>query len=223
MYCHKLTNFDIPGIGHIVINELPAPSEFPHLVACKHTLSAEPVKLRQVHGGDAHYIGTHNDVERTRFSRGDALVTSVPEIPIAVVTADCIPVILAHRSAAAVVHCSWRSIAAGVVENTLDLLKESAGIPLNELHCVMGPGILGDEYEVGAEVAEHFPQSISELPSGKFLLDLPAEVAIRLKIAGVLSQNVAVPLASTFKERWLPSYRREGNSVGRMTTAVWLE
>jgi polyphenol oxidase len=105
------------------------------------------VTVRQVHGDrvlDAT-LATPSD-------EADALVSDDPSLAIAMLVADCVPIVLADESSGkvAVAHAGWRGLAAGVIARTLDLLS-----PL-ETHVFIGPSISKEGYQVGPEVAEHF-------------------------------------------------------------------
>ncbi len=176
--------------------------------------------LNQVHGTRVHYA------ERVGAPvEADAVWTDVPRVAIAVTTADCIPVVVADvaSSVVAAIHCGWRGAVGGVIEATLRELPVDA----NDLRAWLGPGICGRCYEVGGDVYEMaavWPDGINTFSptevAGKWLFDLPAYVAGRLRAAGV--SDVYRSNACSFHEHRFFSYRRDGET-GRMATVAWID
>ena len=198
----------------------------PAAVACNRArlrslLPAEPVWLEQVHGAtavaaDAAPPGT----------RADAAVTRVRGTVCAVLSADCLPVLLADRRGRAVgiAHAGWRGLAAGVIEAAVARI----GVPPAALVAWLGPAIGPGVYEVGAEVRAALvaadagaAAAFAERPGGKFLADLYALGRRRLAAAGVT--EVAGGGFCTFTERdRFFSYRREG-TTGRFASLIWMD
>ncbi len=222
---YKLKSFDHPGFEHALIIPKTAPQETIVLDDFQNSLPSAPLFMKQVHGGTVHLVSKKDRNPFPSGSFGDGIITDIPRKPIMVFTADCIPLIIASAEPRfiGVIHASWRSTVVGIIENTLRLLKEEYESSATNLLCAMGPSILGDDYEVGPEVAWRFPNSIREKSGGKYLLDLPAEVTSRLAHLGVPIENISPPPLSTFREKWLPSYRRDGDAAERIETVVWLE
>ena len=176
--------------------------------------------LRQVHGTRVHYapcVGTAVEA--------DAVWTDVPGVAIAVTTADCIPIVLADgaSSVVAVIHCGWRGAVGGVIEATLRELPVEA----NDLRAWLGPAICGRCYEVGIDVYERaitWPDGAGAFAptdaAEKWLFDLPAYAAGRLKAAGV--DEICRSNACTFHEDRFFSYRRDGRT-GLMATVAWID
>jgi polyphenol oxidase len=154
---------------------------------------------------------------------GDALWTTTPGLALAVVTADCVPVVLAGGGALAVVHAGWRGIAASIVPAALAALPMSAGT----LTAWVGPAIGPCCYEVGAEVAAAVVAASSteaelEGPHGRPHLDLTAAVRAQLEAAGVATVWTSGRCTRCHPEHW-HSYRRDGRGGGRNVTLAWLE
>ncbi|WP_373002128.1 peptidoglycan editing factor PgeF [Marinobacter sp.] len=180
--------------------------------------------LNQVHGTEV--------VELTPDSVGqppnaDASYTRHPGIACAILTADCLPVILADREGTVVgaAHCGWRSLCGGVIEN----LVSAMAVAPETLHAWLGPAIGPGSFEVGPEVRdaflEHDPKAARAFKaegarSGHFMADIYALATLRLDHLGV--SNVAGGRLCTVQDsdRFF-SYRRDGQT-GRMATLVWL-
>ncbi len=166
---------------------------------------------------------------REGFSgRGDALWTARPGLALSVITADCVPVLLAASEAeggrVAAVHAGWRGITAGVVEGALEAL----GAPPETLAAWIGPSIGVCCYEVGGDVADEVAAASDpsvaipghRTPRGRPHLDLAGAVRHQLVRAGVPAPRVLLRCTRCDAER-LWSYRREGKGVGRNVAFIW--
>ncbi len=147
------------------------------------------VTVHQVHSAEAlHVTGPLADRPKV-----DALVTATPGVAIAVLTADCQPVLFADHEAGVIgaAHAGWRGARDGVLEATLDAM-ERLGADRERIHAVIGPTISQPSYEVGPELLESF---LDDDPgNGRFfaqghgdrvLFDLPGFGLHRLRKAGV--------------------------------------
>lgn len=152
----------------------------------------------------------------------DAVWTEVVGLPIAVLTADCLPVVLAARdgSCVGVAHGGWRSLVAGV----LPALVAAMPVPGSELVAWGGPGIGVAAYEVGTDVAAAVRAlqgaELALLPGvrlGKFQLDLHRLAQLSLAGSGVTQYQASSRCA--FEDIACYSYRRQGGgATGRMAT-----
>ncbi len=184
-------------------------------------LPGEPRWLRQVHGVEvaaAHEIAGP--------VAADAAWTGRSGVVCAVLTADCLPVLLAAQdgSVVAAVHAGWRGLVGGVVEATVAALASRARGPLSAW---LGPAIGPDAFQVGAEVREAFLERDSGagacfLPDtgGRYRADLFALTRRRLYACGVVSVRGGGVCTWSSPERFF-SYRRDGET-GRMATLIWL-
>jgi YfiH family protein len=183
-------------------------------------LPAEPCWLQQVHGVQAVPA-----VSGTPPPEADAGYTDRPGVVCAVLTADCLPILLCDRAGRriAAIHAGWRGLANGVIERALDCAGPAAGGWLAWLGPAIGPGV----FEVGAEVRDAFvtghaaaTEAFQPSPAGRWLADL--YVLARQRLAGCGVTDVYGGGACTYsdRERFF-SYRRDG-ATGRMATLVWL-
>lgn len=141
---------------------------------------------------------------------GDALFGDATDLALSVVTADCVPVLLSGSRGLAAVHAGWRGLVSGVIPAALEKLggADTAWI---------GPTIGPCCYEVGEEVAEHFPEE-TVIPGPKPHLDLVAAARLQLKdVEDIRSVGICTRCAA---DR-LYSYRREGKGVGRNVAFIW--
>ena len=182
-----------------------------------------PVYLGQVHGVDT--------VELTGGESADALTvdaafTRVPGLVCAVLTADCLPVVLAARSgdAVAVAHAGWRGLSGGILE------RVAARMPVDpaELVAWLGPAIGPRAFEVGPEVRAAFlaadPGAVGAFFRGtadRWFADLYMLARRRLHRAGVPTVRGGGHCTVGESRRFF-SHRRDGAGCGRMATLAWL-
>lgn len=172
--------------------------------------------LSQVHGARVIRL----DENSSQDQQADASISTHKQVACAVMTADCLPLLLCHKRAKAVaaVHCGWRGLAAGIIAETLRRLPDT---PSNYL-AWLGPAIGPQAFEVGGEVARHFPaQQAAFMRSkqpGKYLADIYALASMQLQHSGV--ENIYGGDYCTFSQidRFF-SYRRDGQT-GRMASVI---
>ena len=187
-------------------------------------LPAEPHWLQQVHGttvidaGEAFVAG--------EVPVADAAHCSQPGAVCAVLTADCLPVLLCDAAGrhVAALHAGWRGLAAGVIEQTIDAMQQ----PGETLLAWLGPAIGPDAYQVGDEVRDVFlghdkeaETAFRQGPDGNWMADLYRLARQRLAERGVSAIYGGHECSFTDAERFF-SYRRDG-VTGRMATLIWLE
>lgn len=161
-----------------------------------------------VHGAEVARV----DAPRAGIDGVDALITDRANTPLLATFADCYPILVydPERRALALVHAGWRGTAAGVARNTIASLAREYGCSPGDLVCGIGPGICGDCYEVGPEVAERFPANVVQpSPSGRFLLDLATANRDQLIGSGVDPDRISRLAACTLESIDLPSHRRD--------------
>ncbi len=112
------------------------------------------VTLRQIHSDLIHHVTGRPE----HALAGDGLLTCTPELLLAVLTADCVPVILVDpkRRAVGVFHAGWRGTVKRIVEKGVGEMQRWFGSRPRDLKAAIGPGIGGCCYEVGEEVRTRF-------------------------------------------------------------------
>lgn len=183
-------------------------------------LPAKPVWLKQVHG--CHCVDA---ADTTPGSEADAAFARSPGIVCAVLTADCLPVLLCDTagSIVAVAHAGWRGLAAGIIEATM----KAMALPGEQLMAWLGPAIGPQQFEVGGEVRtifiEHDPQAAEAFipkTNGKWLCNIYTLARQRLAAQGVCHVAGADFCTASDPVRFF-SYRRDG-TTGRMASLIWL-
>jgi YfiH family protein len=172
--------------------------------------------MSQVHGNRVAIIEEVSDEPPT----ADALVTGIPGITLAVMVADCIPLLLTSREAVAAVHVGRRGLVNNVAIKTIEVMREMGA---QDISATIGPAICGRCYEVSAdihqEVVTDFPMADSRTDSGSLALDLPNALNAVLQSAGISID--ASQSACTVERADLFSYRRDG-ATGRQAGLVRL-
>lgn len=198
----------------------------------RHVLPNEPAWLQQVHGvrvvdaDDLQLFGSNQPPPAA-----DASVSSTPGRVLAVLTADCLSVVMADQAGTVVgvAHAGWKGLAAGVLEATLQLMR--AKLPqATEWRAWVGPGIGAKAFQVGEDVrlaflgkgAEQLGHFLPDpLESGKWRADLAGLACWRLRQMGVQHiENSGLCTVNDPKRQFF-SYRRN-RQTGRMATLAWL-
>lgn len=193
----------------------------------QHAIGVEAIQwLDQVHGVRCVSV-SRESVEQV--PRADAAWTCCDRLALAVLTADCVPVVIGDRagSSVGVAHGGWRGLVGGILGNLVDALPS----PASELVAWLGPAIGPQAYEVGDDVRA----AVAALPEGaalvdaafraggapgKYLLDLFTLSERLLERVGVAT--VITARTCTFHDPSCYSFRREGRT-GRMATLAWLD
>jgi len=182
-------------------------------------LPEQPHWLKQVHGCAVAEAAAGPGCE------ADAVYADRPDQLCAVLTADCLPLLLCDRDGreVAAVHAGWRGLAGGVIEAAVARMAAAPG----DLLAWLGPAIGPDAFEVGDEVRAAFvaqnPASADAFrpsPTGRWLADIYRLARLRLAACGLESVHGGTHCTYSEPERFF-SYRRDG-ATGRMASLVWL-
>lgn len=178
--------------------------------------------LNQVHG-----IAVHNHrCDEVAIVTADACISRTPGLACAVLTADCLPILLCTKdgSAVAAVHAGWRGLLAGVIEACVAQLA-----PANEIAAYLGPAIGAAAFEVGPELREaflaHDPSSAIAFKAGmgdRFFANLALLARQRLQNLGIASISESGRCSYTEHDVFY-SHRRAGPKTGRFASLIWLE
>lgn len=181
------------------------------------------VRVKQVHGRAVLRATRASDAP---LGEADAIVCDVPGLSIGVVTADCIPVLIATPSGAvAAVHAGWRGLAAGVLEASVDALGRIAHDTADAV-AVIGPHIGARCYEVDAPVVsaltlrfgDAVDAALRATRPGHCEIELARLAALDLSRAGFASERIAVveDACTACDPVRFHSYRRDGPASGRL-------
>jgi YfiH family protein len=181
----------------------------------------EPIWIKQIHSNIA-LPASPQSADQT----ADAVYTDQFNQVCAILTADCLPILLCHRQGThvAAIHAGWRGLANGIIENTLHALNLSNA----DLLAWLGPAIGPNHFEVGDEVRALFIEKDAEAatcfkpsPSQRWMADLYALARLRLKKQHVTAIYGGEHCTYSEQEHFF-SYRRDGQDTGRMASVIWI-
>lgn len=185
-------------------------------------LPSPPRWLRQVHGTA---VVPFDEAASVDPPNADASLTRTPGVVLAVLTADCLPLLVCadDGSEIAAIHAGWRGLAAGVIERCIESLRA----PRAKLLVWLGPAIGAASYEVGAEVRDAFlgidarhADAFATTRPGHWHCDLYALARRRLAALGIA--RVHGGGFNTFADVRFYSYRR-ASRTGRFASLIWID
>ena len=177
--------------------------------------------LEQVHGNTV--VGISGVTKNTIFA--DAMITREKNIALAIMTADCLPILLISNQGdeIAAIHGGWRPLAANIITNTLNKMHTAA----DEIYAWLGPCIGKEAFEVGSEVQKVFveqenlfSQAFIKQENDKYLANLHKIATIQLNGLGI-KQISTLPECTYSKPEKYYSYRKNA-TTGRMATVITL-
>ncbi|MCH2086543.1 MAG: peptidoglycan editing factor PgeF [Pseudoalteromonas sp.] len=179
------------------------------------------VWLNQTHSSDVIVIDEKSDLSQVRAA--DALYTRLVKQPLAIMTADCLPVLLCSSSGdeVAAVHGGWRGLAQAILANTVSHFQA----PANDIIAWLGPAIGPSQFEVGQDVKDSFclqnpvHQQAFTAKHEKYMADIYLLARQQLAQLGVVKIYGGEYCTVTDKSQFF-SYRRDGQT-GRMASLIW--
>ena len=177
---------------------------------------------KQVHGDDI-LVAKDSPASCRGCPDADAYITCQKNLPIAIRTADCVPVLLFDptKPAIGVVHAGWKGTVKEIAYKTVLRMKETFGSQGQDIQAVLGPAIQPCCYEVGEEFRQHFPQEIIER-GGKLYVDVTKNNYKQLLRAGLRKENINNTGICTCCNSKYPSFRRDADKSGRMISLMML-
>ncbi|GIU52332.1 peptidoglycan editing factor PgeF [Shewanella sp. KT0246] len=204
------------------------------LIQQRLSITAPLFWLEQVHGTeivDCTHLSAASLVNNVP-PKADGSYSSSPHVSLAIMTADCLPVLLCNKAGTeiAAVHAGWRGLCDGIIETAV---KKFSCAP-SELMAYLGPAIGPEAFEVGVEVkqqfvmvnkhsAQYFKPVVNEScdkPSDKYLADLNALAKMGLTLLGI--KQIFSADTCTHSDKDYFSYRRD-QQTGRMASFIWLK
>lgn len=199
-------------------------------------LGRKVVFMNQTHSNNVTYV-TNKDISDSQKMLDktlpvglgvdcDGIVTDSKNIALAVLTADCLPLLLATEdsSVIAAVHCGWKGIYGGIIKNAVDLIRSKSNA---QIYAIIGACIGPESFEVGPELLEKFESVITDAKeafvptaNSKYLCSLPK--LCELSLNGLDIKKIYNLNLDTFKsDSHLFSYRR-ANITGRMASIIYI-
>ncbi len=188
---------------------------------------AEPAWLSQVHGTRVIDLSATPDLKEPPAA--DASIARQPNQVCTIMSADCLPVLLADVRGTQVgaAHAGWRGLAQGVIEQTVSAMRASGA---DQITAWLGPAIGPQAFEVGSEVRKAFAHLGAQAAAAfvpvpgkadKFFADLPALARIALYRAGVTEVHGGMDCTVSDPTKFY-SFRRD-QITGRMASLIWIK
>ena len=162
------------------------------------------VQMDQTHSSTVNFIYGNKQI----YKSTDALITSNRDIALQVKVADCMPIFIFDKKSSffGAIHAGWRGLASGIIENSIELLKEQ-DFNLRNIKVFIGPSISKRNFEIQNDVMEYFDSKFSIVKDGKIFLSLQ-EVAID-KFASYGISDILNTNECTYDNLNYHSYRRD--------------
>jgi YfiH family protein len=185
-------------------------------------LPNNPIRLRQTHSNIAKEATTDN-----AKTEGDGLFTHQPLTVCAMLTADCLPLLVTNQAGTAVaaIHAGWRGLASGIIESTLLGLN----IPPEDCLVWLGPAIGPSQFEVRSDVYQAFVQhnpaaqhAFVSIGKDHWHANLFALATLRLNAMGI-DQIYGGDYCTYSDKQQFFSYRRDGKETGRLVSLIWID
>jgi len=192
------------------------------------------MRVKQVHGNVVRILKRGQVPEQAHTQRpdGDAIVSNEAGLALAVMVADCVPILVCDpvRGAAAAIHAGWRGSCARVAQAAVDAMHREFGTEPADLVAAIGPSVGPGDYQVGDSLITSFreaghPQARVDRwfkrRGDKLFLDLWAANTDQLIDAGLDAEHVHLCALSTVSRPDIfDSYRVEGEKAGRMAGII---
>ncbi len=187
-------------------------------------------RMKQVHGDQVARIGLADcGAGAETVGQCDGLLTGEAGLGLAVMTADCVPVLLvapARRTAMAL-HAGWRGSLAGIVRAGLSEAQRTLGIDIAEWQAALGPAIGGCCYEVSAAIGEDFQARWGSMPEAWQAAGQHGRLDLRKVNARILAEcgvpedriHIVGPCTACAHQSYF-SYRHAGGNTGRQASVI---
>lgn len=213
---------------------LPDPESWRQATASIGSTPDRLMRVKQVHGNVVRVLKRGEVPEGAHDDRpdGDALVSNQPGLVLAVMVADCVPIVIADpaRGAAAAIHAGWRGTCARVAAAAIDAMRREFDSDPSDLLAAIGPSVGADDYEVGESLIDAFADAGHpgedidrwfNRAGVKPHLDLWRANGDQLRAAGLRDDHIYICGLSTVSHPDVfDSYRVQGARAGRMAALI---
>jgi polyphenol oxidase len=183
-------------------------------------------RVKQVHGKSLFELTDEKDVSKAETISADILVTSLKQVALCILTADCVPLLFyaPKKGFIAAAHAGWKGTQQKVAQETIKALTQR-GASTEEMVVALGPSIHSCCYEVDAKVKKEFKDDLGfkAVPekSGHWMLDLQVINQAQLLDAGIPKEQLWISAACTACETGTYfSYRKEHENAGRQWSYI---
>ena len=164
---------------------------------------------------------------------GDALITNIPNVPLLIFTADCVPIAIIDKKNKAIglAHAGWRGTYDEIAKKTIDKMKENYNTNSEDLVCMIGPSIGACCYEVSKDLVEKFNMNFTNsnekfytIEEDRYKLDLRKVNEYILKECGVKEDNIVnLNLCTSCNSDKFHSYRKHNQTLKRIGTILQIK
>ncbi|MDR0926437.1 MAG: peptidoglycan editing factor PgeF [Ignavibacteria bacterium] len=177
---------------------------------------------KQVHSNYIRIIGT----EQQKLEESDGFISNNSGLALCINLADCAGILCYDplTQCIAAFHSGWKGTVAQIVPKGIAMMREEYGAKPSNILVYITPCAGKEKYEVGEDVAKHFPNHRTAIGGGKYLLDLKGAIVAQLRDAGVDTEhNLEVSSVCTISNDNFHSFRRDGDNAGRMTAFILIK
>lgn len=157
----------------------------------------------------------------------DAMITDQKQVILSVLTADCAPVMIwsTQSDLVASVHSGWQGSELDIMGKTIRKMVVDHGVDPTSLYMVIGPGLTVENFEVGPEFIDKFPQDyLQDFSQGRFKFDNNQYLNDRAIACGIPANHIEVLNYCTYRDKNLFfSHRRDKNVTGRMMSIIGIK
>ena len=184
----------------------------------------------QIHSDIVNKIDENNICQKIE---GDALITNVPNVPLLIFTADCVPIAIIDKKNKAIglAHAGWRGTFDEISKKTIEKMNKYYNTNVNDLVCIIGPSIGPCCYEVSKDLFEKFNMNVTNstekfytIEEDKYKLDLWKVNELILKECGVKDENIInLNLCTSCNSDKFHSYRKHNQTPKRIGTILQIK
>ena len=164
---------------------------------------------------------------------GDALITNIPNVPLLIFTADCVPIAIIDKKNKAIglAHAGWRGTYDEIAKKTIEKMKENYNTNSEDLVCMIGPSIGACCFEVSKDLVEKFNMNFTNsnekfytIEEDRYKLDLRKVNEYILKECGVKEDNIVnLNLCTSCNSDKFHSYRKHNQTLKRIGTILQIK
>src|SRR5579862_3914794 len=189
-------------------------------------IAGDIVCMRQIHSGNVQIV---EDVSELRFPQTDGLITNKKNLPLAVLAADCLPLLFydPKKEVIGVAHAGYKGLLNHILENMVGRFVSDFKSDQKDIIVCIGPGIERDCYEAGKDRIEEFQNAFPQFTNmfivhdSKFYLDLRSVAEQCLIKEGILEEHIEIMDICTKCDTNFYSYRR-GDREQRFASIISL-
>ena len=184
----------------------------------------------QIHSDIVNKIDENNICQKIE---GDALITNIPNVPLLIFTADCVPIAIIDKKNKAIglAHAGWRGTFDEISKKTIEKMNKYYNTNVNDLVCIIGPSIGPCCYEVSKDLVKKFNMNFTNstekfytIEEDKYKLDLWKVNELILKESGVKDENIInLNLCTSCNSDKFHSYRKHNQTPKRIGTILQIK